>query len=105
LLREFPAGDRVYRISRGAGGSRLQRAFREDQLAAGVIRARVRGGEGVSLRVSFNGALLDQRALGAAAQSLLWRVPRERIQRGLNLLRLESEPPGGVFELLELEAD
>jgi len=98
------AGARVYRLRRGGEGRVLRRAFRDDQLAAGELSARLRAPAPRSVRVAFNDADLGVLTVGSAPREVAWNV-RGQLRRGLNTLVLTAEPAeAGALELLEVTA-
>ena len=100
-LFDAPDGDRVYRVLPYGRGNFLKRRFRDDQLRAGVLRARIRGLSGGTLRLSFNDESLASWQLGEPALLIRERLPLEGVKRGLNLVRFDVDR--GEIELLDLE--
>jgi hypothetical protein len=105
LVHQGPAGDRVYRLRRGGEGSELRRAFRDDQLRAGLVSATVRGPAGASVVADLNGEPCGRLLLDASPGGLELTAPGARIRRGLNAwrFRLEGAPAGARFALDALE--
>jgi hypothetical protein len=103
-IHDAPDGSRVYRVRLGGAGQALRRRFREDQLAAGRLAARVRGPAGAVLTVSVNGSPAARQPLAADWTDAVWAVPKDAVRRGLNLVTLELEgaAPGALFELYDI---
>jgi len=100
-LFDAPGGDRVYRVLPYGRGNFLKRRFRDDQLRGGMLRARIEGLSGATLRLSFNGESLASWRLGETALLIRERLPLSGMQRGLNLVRFDVDQ--GEIELLDLE--
>jgi hypothetical protein len=97
-------GARVYRLHRGGAGRVLRRAFRDDQLGAGRLRARLRAPAPSSVRVAFNDRDLGALELGPAPLDVEWKFGAGERRRGLNTLVLTALTPGATVELLDLGA-
>jgi hypothetical protein len=107
LVQETVAGDRVYRVRRGGRGPVLRRAFRDDQLRAGPVRAHLRGAEGTTVRVFLNDAPVEERPLRPEGEDVPLDLSRLPLVRGVNVIRLEQAEPfeaASVFELVDIEA-
>jgi hypothetical protein len=102
LLQQTAAGDRLYEVDRGGAGPHLVRAFREDQLAEATVAATLRGAPGQVVEVRWNGETVARETLHAGDNPCEWRLPRQRIRRGLGELDL-VDPGGGVFTLADLQ--
>ena len=100
-LFDAPGGDRVYRVLPYGRGNFLKRRFRDDQLRGGMLRARIEGLSGATLKLSFNGESLVSWRLGETALLIRERLPLSGIERGLNLVRFNVDQ--GEIELLDLE--
>lgn len=100
---ETAGGDRVYRLRRGGTGRRLRRAFRDDQLRAGPVRATLTGPAGARLRVSLAGSVIAEEALSPTPRTAAWTVPGRLVRRGSNLLVLEQVGGEGEMTLVEIE--
>jgi hypothetical protein len=107
LLREAADGARLYRVHNGGRGRALRRWLRADQLR-GPVAATLRGAPGARFRLTLHAhderaAVLDERALTGAVETLTWRVPPERVAVGMNNLELSVDR--GELELTELRWD
>lgn len=99
LLHTSAGGERLYRLRRGGRGPELARAFRDDQLRAGRIEARLAGTPGARLEARLNGVPLGEAPAPAhAPRGVAWSVPPALVQHGLNMLVLRVAPgaPGSV---------
>ncbi len=101
-LFDAPGGDRVYRVLPYGYGNFLKRRFRDDQLRNGMLRARIKGLSGATVRLSFNDETLASWPLTASTLAIRQQLPLADLRRGLNLIRFDVDE--GEIELLDLEA-
>lgn len=103
-LHVSPEGDRVYAFVRRGVGPLLRRAFRDDQLRSGRLRALVRGRSGDGLRIRLNGQTQPRSwPLGPAPREHVLELSRTGLRRGLNVVELQGSAGDTPFELLAID--
>jgi hypothetical protein len=104
-IHETSAGDRVYLLRRGGRFWRVQRAFRDDQLAAGRILFHVSAEPGVSVAARLNDEPIGGPLRpGPRGQDVVLALPRTRVRRGLNVLELSTGARDAELELSRVES-